>query len=109
MYRVLSILCLALSLACDSTSPNEEIPGTYQLQTMNGQPVPSTGPGSSFLILTPDGDWSWVKPEPIIGTWSRVGDVLTFLAYDPPTVIKATLSGGAITFSDGGKSYVFRR
>jgi hypothetical protein len=102
---VMILFTLLLALACDSTSPTEQIAGTYDLETRNGQAA------EGFMILAPDGDWSWLTPtgEIVFGTWSREGSILTFLAFEPPTVIKATLSGEVLTFSDNGSSYVFRR
>lgn len=111
--RSVTTLALAMLVACGSTEPTD-VRGTYQLQAVNGQAVPSGGVTSGFVTLTPAGEWSWAMslasgPMLVTGTWSGSGSTLTLLSYQPPTVITATIAGDVLTFSQGGTAYRFQR
>jgi transcriptional regulator with XRE-family HTH domain len=94
------------------------VDGAYQLQTVNGAPLPyTTNLGfsitSGLLVLSPKGDWSFATGGTaagiINGTWHAEGNTVTLLSYNPPTVIAATHTSGALSYTDGGLTYQFVR
>lgn len=127
-------LALALTAACDSTGPRgDEFEGDYQLQTVNGKPLPAvfqTSPGNSVTfhrghyVIFPKGSWfSYDSVTTLangsasnssggeLGDWIRSGNKVTFIVDNvlaPPTFIDATWNGNTLTLTRT-YTFVYRR
>lgn len=125
-------MALALALACGSTEPSDDFRGTYQLQTVNGKPLPAsfqTAPGNSYTVsaasitVLPDRQWfSSVTSTTVVngqsfagrgglGTWVQVGSEVTFVdTFDPsnPQFFDGTVSGKTLTIV-GNYTFVYTR
>jgi hypothetical protein len=136
MRRAVALFCLAFASACGSTAPDKSIEGSYDLVTVDGQPLPyrstflditssnvTASLESGLLIVSPTGDFSLRRSgtqtvgsgtpstfsSTMNGTWTAVGSTLTLSFYDPPRATDATYSGGSLTHTEGGRTYVYRR
>lgn len=132
MRRLLSTVVLVARAACGSTEPGDDFRGTYQIQTVNGKPLPAsfqTAPGNSYTVSAasitalPDRQWfSSVKSTTVVngqsfagraglGTWVQSGNAVTFVdTFDPlnPQFFDGTLSGTTLTIV-GDYTFVYTR
>lgn len=129
--RRIAVLAFAFAIACGSSEPRDEFVGSYNLSTVNGQPLPfvtsvsnaTASLNSALLIISPAGEFSISKSgtqqigtqapttatEVIIGTWRTEGGTIRLSAVQPPTLLSATYASGSLTYTDGGRTYVYRR
>jgi hypothetical protein len=135
MRKLLLALASLAVIGCggDSTGPNAQVAGTWNLQTVNGSPLPYTvaflaGPPvyklelisdtfvtaangtytEAFTSRETDGSTVTTSTENDTGTWSQNGSSLTVTASDG-TVNTATISGNTITLNQQGLVAVYRR
>ena len=123
-------LTIGLLSACGSTEPSS-VAGSYTLESVNGQPIPYTSVvgsvrttiTSGLFIVSPKGEWSRLTdgtqtvsgartstfPTLAQGTWTGSGSTLSFISSTAPFQFTATVSGGTLTYSDGGTVFVYRR
>jgi hypothetical protein len=125
-----SLLALALLSCSDSTSPADILHGTWDLETVNGQPVPYILEQNAGLKLELTGETVTLLPagrqtmvtyfrltesgivstEAITapGSYTRSGRTLT-LSFDSDTdTYTATLDGDLMTIDDMGLRFVYR-
>ena len=136
MHRALAVFCLAVVSACGSTEPSEDLKGSYELASVNGQPLPFrttlgnlvTTLDQARLIVRQEGAFSLQSSgtqtvagevpsstisQILTGTWHAEGNMLTLTSFDltfnPPLVITASYEKGTLTYSDGANTYAYRR
>ena len=137
MRRLTALLVLALAssaVACGSdnvTSPTlESIPGTWNLTTLNGAPLPfvlqAANPKVEFLddqiVMLSDRTFTdtynfrftsstgEVTTDGSIdtGVWTLNGTALVF-SYSDGTTVTATVNGGSFTIAGGGFSQLYTK
>jgi hypothetical protein len=131
---LLGIASLAL-VGCggDSTGPNASVVGTWNLQTVNGSPLPYTaiftaGPPvyrlelvsdtfvaasngtytEAFTSRETDGTTVTTTTENDTGTWTQNNGSVTITSSDG-TVTSASVSGNTITLNEQGLVAVYHR
>jgi hypothetical protein len=136
MRHAIAVFCVALAGACGSTEPADAFKGSYDLATVNGQPLPFRTTLGAFvttldrgsLIVSPDGRFSLLSSgtqtvageapssmfsQILSGTWHAEGNTLTLSSdntlFDLPPVLTATYARGTMTYTGGGNTYVYRR
>jgi hypothetical protein len=138
MRRLALVLAMAVPLAVagcgDSTGPGGSIAGTYELRSINGDPVPvllEPGPPQEeitggFVRLNANGTFSarhtlritsggssTTLTEDINGTYSRSDNDITLTFEDPDgsgtANIDAFLDGDRLTVDDGLDIWVYER
>jgi hypothetical protein len=134
MRRSVLAFAAAFGLACGSdstTEPDANLPGTWNLTTVNDAALPFTLPGSGpdlTIEITGDqivayGDKTWIGATTYrrtegggittltqvpSGTWNQTGVNVT-LNYAGGAIARATISGDVITFSAPGIVAVYAR
>jgi hypothetical protein len=129
MRRLLSLLIPMLAFACsDSTSPDVVIVGTWNLETVNGNPLPFTLPGTGevvtaeaftiqaagrFTITTTfrvtSGGNVTSETIPDAGAYVVSGSTVTFTYDSDGSQDIATVSGNTFTLTDIGEVWTYRR
>ena len=135
--RKFLVLCLALLLplaACgddDGTGPSTNIVGTFNLQTVNGAPLPVTlsQAGTDRLDLTAgqitfredrtftaeitfreiSGGLTTNETDGQIGTYTVSGNTVQLTSTLDGTVATATISGNTLTSNQQGFTLVYRK
>ena len=133
MRRLIALLALATVAACGSdtsTNPaNDKVEGSYSLRTVNGQPLPFTVQAngvtavitSDVMTIAEGGSWTEVtayrksangqttnEVDADSGTWTRVGDTMTFNSNLVGT-FQGSYAHGSVTFDDPGYLAVYSR
>lgn len=131
MRRIVNALLLVVACtACSSTAPAVELPGTYALVSINGQPLPYTSETSTTksaeMTILSDGTYSekigfrrpagFEPPEGeaiVTGVWSAEGGryTYTFLAtsLNSPLPGNGILTGRKLTIRYPGDTLVWQR
>jgi hypothetical protein len=134
MWRTFTLLTTIALAACSdrATSPTvDRVEGVYTLRSVDGAPLPyrTTAPNVvndltyGRLSLEPSGrftldKWGFQQVgtqtpsstiEFVSGTWRKEGNTLALSVSDLATFIAATYENGAITYSDNGRTYLWRR
>ena len=135
--RKLLFACLAVAvLGCggsDSTGTAASVQGTWNLQTVNGQPLPytaflSTSPAyrleimSDQLVANSDGTYAengtiretqgttvTTSTEQDAGVWTQHGNQVDFTSNADATVTSATVSGNQLSVNAQGVVGVYTR
>jgi len=134
--RKLLLACAAVALlGCggDSTGPSASVAGTWNLQTVNGQPLPytaymTTSPSyrleimSDQLVANSDGTYAengtiretqgttvTTSTEQDTGVWTQHGSQIDFTSDADATVTSATVSGDKLTVDAQGVVGVYTR
>lgn len=135
--RKLLLACAAVAmLGCgggDSTGPAASVQGTWNLQTVNGQPLPytaffSASPAyrleimSDQLVTNSDGTYAengtiretqgttvTTSTQQDAGVWTQHGSQIQFTSNADATVTTATLSGNQLSINADGVIGVYNR
>jgi hypothetical protein len=135
MKKVLLALAAVALMGCggDSTGVGAKVEGTWNLQTVNGSPLPYTAifianPLYKFEILSDqfvanangtytetfttretDGTNVTTSTDSGNGTWAQSGSALNITDASDGTVSQATISGNTITVNQQGLVLIYRR
>jgi len=134
MRKLLLAVATLAVLGCgsDSTGPIASVAGTWNLQTINGSPMPFTvlftaSPlyrleilGDSFVanangtyietasVRETDGSTVTTSTATDVGTWVQNNNAIALTASDG-TVSSAAISGDIITANESGDVFIYRR
>lgn len=132
MRKLLVLLSLVAAAACgDSATSAASVAGTYNLQTVNGSPLPfleqPSGPKiellSEQLVLTSSGTFTITDQErttptggspstqtlTFSGTYTLSGNTATFVVTNTPGTTIGTFSGSILTISERGFLAVYQK
>lgn len=135
MRRMLAIVCITATVllgGCDSdgtTGPAQNaVSGTWNLQTVNGAPLPFVTQSTPKIELTSDqlvvsGNGTFTQASQVritsgssvttenrsdAGTYSLSGTSATFI-FNGGTTGAGTVSGNTLTVATPGRSYVYQK
>lgn len=118
MKRLIMLFTLAVAAACgnkdkDVTGIDASVVGTYTLQSVNNDPIPSNFDDNGSIVvisagtatLNADGTFTYSETwdgvaDVTSGTYSKTGDTYTFVPT--PTAGDPTPTNGIATISAGG-------
>jgi hypothetical protein len=131
--RVLLLAMIPAFAACDddSSGPDLDVEGTYQLELVNNQPLPFVldQQGTTFLaeltsaaitlnangsftdvatIRTTDNGVVTTESQPDGGIYTQNNSVVS-LHYQGGGIINATVNGNTLTITGPGATFVFRK
>ena len=129
---LLSLIIPLIVLACDDgTGPRNNIPGTWRLETVSGQPLPFIleQDGATTVKLTGEtitllesGSMNMVTSFRVTegatvttesytgpGTYSIAGSTVSMTFIEDGSTLVATVNGDLMTLDDIGLTFVYRR